>query len=356
MDDQSEIKSLQEFIHENIEMEELEKIANQFNIFNALDLVKYELKHSKFLAWLLNPIETHGLGDYCLSLFLKKVSVKASALGLEGPSIFDIEKMTLENSEVLTEKEKIDITIICQSHEFICTIENKIYANESHGQLLRYREVIEKEYPNYLKSFVYLTIDGIDGAEKGYVPLSYNEILQIIEYILDNKKDKCGLDVLTFIKHYKDMLRRNIMNDSKIQELCRIIYTKHRKALDLIFLNKPDNMLETSNYMVEILKGIHGIILDESNKSRIRFIPEALDRLIPKKGDGWTKTKRILLFELLNREDAVDLYLIIGPGPNDIRKKIYNIVRNNLKVFNKASRNLTNTWFTIYKKSLIRKS
>jgi len=63
---------LKNFLYENKELEHLEDIVDHFNIFVALDIKDNELKHSVFLSWLLDPSETHGLGDYFLKIFLRK--------------------------------------------------------------------------------------------------------------------------------------------------------------------------------------------------------------------------------------------------------------------------------------------
>jgi hypothetical protein len=47
--------------------------------------------------------------------------------------------------------------------------------------------------------------------------------------------------------------------------------------------------------------------------------------------------------------------LIIGPGPDDIRKKIYNIVKENSKIFNTVNRKFSEKFFSIYKKKWVSK-
>ena len=58
---------LEKFIIENVELENLESLLAQFNIFESIGAVKQELRHSDFLSFLLDPSQNHGLGD----LFLK---------------------------------------------------------------------------------------------------------------------------------------------------------------------------------------------------------------------------------------------------------------------------------------------
>ncbi len=47
-----------------------------FNPFRVLKLEHYEIRHSNFLVWLLNPQESHGIDD----VFLKKILKKSKKL------------------------------------------------------------------------------------------------------------------------------------------------------------------------------------------------------------------------------------------------------------------------------------
>ena len=51
MNGKSDIQALEEFINDNPELERLEEIAEDFNIFIALGIVDTEIRHSNFLAW-----------------------------------------------------------------------------------------------------------------------------------------------------------------------------------------------------------------------------------------------------------------------------------------------------------------
>jgi len=59
--------ALERFVVENEDLLALEERIGRFNIFDALGVVRAEIRHSNFLAWLLDPLESHGQG----ALFLK---------------------------------------------------------------------------------------------------------------------------------------------------------------------------------------------------------------------------------------------------------------------------------------------
>ncbi|MHA1499989.1 MAG: PDDEXK-like family protein [Promethearchaeota archaeon] len=344
---------LEEFIINNKGLERLENIVNDFNIFTSLNLINNEIRHSYFLSWLMNPKENHNLKDYFLSSLLKVISMRASSLGINTPSIFDIDNWSFIETEVLREWRNIDILIKDDNHKLICVIENKIYSKEHSGQLRRYKEIVEVEYPDYQKMFVYLTIEGDEASEDDYLSINYHDIIKIISHIIENKSTSIGQEVLIFISHYREMFRRYIMENSEIQEICRKIYKKHKKALDLIFEYKPDLLMEINECLTEIIKNDPDLILDFSSKSYIRFITKKID-FIPRRGEGWTKSERILLFEFKNNLNGVALYLIIGPGSKEIREKLCKIAKNKLKLFNVAKRKFTGQWFSIYKKTIVK--
>ena len=53
----------------NPDLLKLQDFVSRFNIFEALGVVRQELRHSSFLSFILNPSERHGLGDS----FLRRV-------------------------------------------------------------------------------------------------------------------------------------------------------------------------------------------------------------------------------------------------------------------------------------------
>ncbi len=58
----SDEEALESFVFENPELQRLEFLLDEFNIFEAIGAVRMELRHSDFLAFLLDPNQSHGLG------------------------------------------------------------------------------------------------------------------------------------------------------------------------------------------------------------------------------------------------------------------------------------------------------
>ena len=54
-------------------LEELTLSLHTPNFFNILNVTKTEIRHSNFLAWMMNPNESHNLNTIFLKWFLKEV-------------------------------------------------------------------------------------------------------------------------------------------------------------------------------------------------------------------------------------------------------------------------------------------
>ena len=344
------VKELERFIFNNETLEKLESIVDKFNIFSSLGIINQEIRHSNFLAWLLDPNETHNVSDYFTTSFLKLAAYNDSN---ENPdlNLIDIDTLNLTKINVYREWNNIDVLLVDDDQKLVCVIENKVDSKEHSNQLTRYRKVIESNYPDYRKIYIYLTVYGEEPEnEKEYISISYREVSQLIESLLERKESQMNDEISMFIRHYNEMVKRYIMEESEVQELCEQLYKKHKKALDLIFKHKPDIYSDIKDMLDEIIDTNENLEKDHCSKSYIRFIPKTLD-FFPKNGEGWTKSKRILLFEIVNYDKAVDLVLLIGPGDSVIRQSIYDLAKTNT-VFNKTSAKLAKKWSSIYKVKL----
>ncbi len=121
------------------------------------------------------------------------------------------------------------------------------------------------------------------------------------------------------------------MEDSPVIDLCRKIYKKHKAALDIIYEHKPDMQLEIKELLLALIRRENNrMIIDHSIKSYIRFAPKEWDKHPTQlRGNGWTQTNRLILFEFKNLNKSLKLKLILGPSNNsDIRQSLYNEIAN----------------------------
>jgi hypothetical protein len=160
---------LERLVLDNPDLERLEAIVNTFNPFVAMRWTRQEVKHSTFLSWLLNPRETHGLGSYCLRMFLKRVA-RYSLPSSATPSVIEIDSWILDSAVVTAEWRGVDILVQDDVNRFVAVFENKIDSGEHSNQLRRYRADVEAHFPQHKKLFSYLTIEGDPPTDEGYIP------------------------------------------------------------------------------------------------------------------------------------------------------------------------------------------
>ncbi len=338
MEDKANFKALEDLLVDNPDLEKLESLLEQFNIFEALGAVKVELRHSDFLAFLVNPNQNHGLGDLFVKQLLQKVLSFASVDQIPVTPI-DLDIWDLDEIVVLREWQNIDIMLQDERNQLVVVVENKIGSTEHSNQLMRYRQLVEQQYPGYRLLFLYLTPEGGEPSDPEYISIDYGLISELVEKLIETRASTLRPDVRTLISHYSQMLRRHIVSESEIANLCRKIYRKHQRALDLIYEYRPDKQEEIRQILESLISQEGALFeLDHCSKSYIRFSPKAWQTPVLLQGKGWTRSGRILLFEFGNYTDRLSLNLIIGPGPEEIRQRLFAIAHENRPPLNRHSR------------------
>ena len=192
---------------------------NQNSMLDIYGIARSETHHSKFLAWLLNPNESHHTGELALRKLLNIV-VRRGIEQNNQSKVFQWFKKTVltsaslsltsaSNVQVLTEsyveaqgkkgaKGRIDILVtnLALGDELInIVIENKIYSNEHDEQTTTYFEGINKKHHDKRNIFLYLTpksnwempkVDGPSCTCKDFIEINYQDILtEVLTSILE---------------------------------------------------------------------------------------------------------------------------------------------------------------------------
>lgn len=326
--DSSVDTELLEAFLEDEDLETLEDIAQEFNIFEVLDAVRQELRHSSFLAWLLDPSGNHGLGDYFLKRFLWRTAALARERDIETISPIGVDTLDLADVTVRREWRNIDILISAESQRFVCAIENKVESSEHGNQLDRYLNTCKTEFPGYRHHFVFLTRWDTKPSSDEWVPVRYDAVLDLVERVISAKQGALGDEIRLFLQHYASMLRRHIVGQSEVEQLCQRIYSRHRQVLDLLFQYRPDRQADIKALLQRLIKSDPDFELDDSTKTYIRFAPRSWTSDHLKTGTGWTKSGRIVLFQFQNLPDSLKLTLSMGPGDPSVRSRIWETVRS----------------------------
>jgi hypothetical protein len=350
MDDS--VRALEALVIENADLQELEQLLDPFNIFEAIGVVRQELRHSDFLAFLLDPQQNHGLGDLFARRLLQRI-LRAPHIAAVPITPLDLDLLRLDEAEVRREWQNIDILLLDESRRLAVIIENKIDSGEQGNQLCRYWATVQQHFPGFGIIGIFLTPEGQLPSDERYIPASYQLIRQLIEDLAQNQMVQVGPDVRLLMSHYAQMLRRNIVDEPEIAGLCRRIYQKHRRALDLIYEYRPDRQQELWGVIEKLVRERRELVLDHSSKSYIRFCHAGWDVPRLREGYGWTPSGRTLLFEFRNEPTRLQVQLVLGPGPEESRKHIFDMALQHRPPFNPSSRSLSTKWNTLFSRLVL---
>lgn len=357
----SEEKLLEDLILNNPDLDKLENLLGVFNIFETLDIVNAEIRHSNVLSWLFNPNSNHGLSETFLKQFLKFfVSKNKEYIKKANVSLFDFEIFNYSGVEIRREWNSIDLIIILNetSKKVVITIENKISTSEHNDQLNRYRKIVEEEFNgSYEKLYILLSPEDAVPSDDFWVSITYGMVAELLEDLIKFKKEMLSDSVYGFINQYNIILRRYLVGNSEIEEICRIIYRKHQKAMDLIFQYKPDIFLEISEYLQKILSKDSEIIVTSAGKTIINLTTETLDNSIKKIDEYSPKPRRFLWYQFLIYSKRLVLRLYVGPGEKVYRDKLIQFCIANKDLFKIADQKYIGTkWHAVYQKEFLKKN
>ncbi len=155
-----------------------------FNVFSLLGIETDEVRHSKFLAWLLDSTSDHGQGNLFFRSFVELCGLTVSPDGLERYYV---------RTEFSGLESIVDV-MMCRRGEFLIYLENKVFAQESRDQIAReFRDMCRLgsalRVPREQMIAVFLTPDGkspTSGDATHWKTLSYNQIAREFKKLLPN--------------------------------------------------------------------------------------------------------------------------------------------------------------------------
>ena len=316
--------------------EDLERLANmatewmsEVDIFDVLRLDGSEEFHSNFLAWLLRPRASHGLGPYFLREFLRDSGAPGV---ISAPAIGDTTVNREQNIVLHGENGRLDIRILSEESRFLCAIENKMWSPESGTQLNFYRMALAAHYSDYSVRRVFLTPNGAapdDPEEREHwTTMTYTDILRLVERTLEEGCCSVNEDVKTLLRQYATTLRRNIVPEvsEDVHRLARAIYRKHKQAIDLIIEHRDRY---EPNYVTEGFRMVRDAVGERPewresrcNRPYARFVSADWSNNEELGVDGWPD--HLLQFQVQVTNHGAELSLFLSwHGNGELKKKIY---------------------------------
>jgi hypothetical protein len=291
---------LEQFVVENDDLLELESEIGRFNIFDALGIARKEISHSNFLAFILDPAESHGVGQLFLKALLTDM-LKRAPTHMRPLSPIELDGIDLRGAEVRREWKNIDLLILSREPSLAILIENKVDSSEHSQQLERYGATAQREFASVPRLQVYLTPDGSDASGDDWISYSYRDIYRVFTRVRETYHNAIGDDVLVFLDHYLGLIRNQLMTNPDIDALCQRIYKNHRQALDLIFARAgppASRALADAEAAVRADDRFHVFY---RTKAYVDFVPRDWLSWLPEIGMDWREDRRswfVFRFEL----------------------------------------------------------
>ncbi len=349
----ADLAALTAFVVDNPDLDRLYTLTGGFNIFEALGVTRQELRHSDFLAFLLDPRQPHGLGDAFVQRFLQRVLAQPGQPPAPVSAI-EVVLTPFTNATVLREWNWIDLLLVSEDHRLAVVIENKVGAGEQRGQLARYEEAVRRRYVAFRLLNIFLTPDRAAPSDPSWFAIDYGLVAACVDDVSARLGDSIDPVVRALLGHYVALLRRHVVTDSEIAELCRAIYHKHQRALDLIFEHRPDPLSRLAESLAANIESTPGLTLFGDRSGLIQFARDEWEVSPNTYHDANGNVARILAFSVRFAPDEVTLRLGIDPGDQRVRQAITAQARGApapLRIFGRGGLN----WTTIFRRTLLDK-
>lgn len=277
---EKELKELEKFILDIDCLNELDPWVGKFNIFDILRNSRSEIRHSNILSWLLNPNGNHGMRDAYLYGIIKCLIEKNDLNNRHdknGLNLMDLMLMDLYDFILYRELDHIDILLVSTKAKVLFAIENKTLSNEHSNQLKRYKNLLQQNYNDYQQYYIFLTPNGTKPSDEDWDTLTYNDVANVLENV--SNKIKLQSDVKLLVENYIHIVRRDIVEDQKLIEICNKINSKYKDALELIFRYRTDGNDVLKNTLSELAH--KGKIIYNSEYKFNHFSTKEINNLFP---------------------------------------------------------------------------
>lgn len=233
------LDDLESLFVNNVDLDSIRAHLSRFNPIKTMGMERMEIRHSAILAWLLNPQETHGLGDTFLKAFLSE-ALRGDD-GKARPTALDVSQADMMDAEIRREWRSIDLLVLSPRNGWIFVIENKFDSAQHSNQLKRYMDVVDATFMGtgnfQLVRGVFLTLWEEEPEDDRYAPIEYGVICELLDQAALSGQLPLTPEVQTFLHHYLEVIREATgMSETQVEmeKLARQLYRDHRRALDFI--------------------------------------------------------------------------------------------------------------------------
>lgn len=249
--------------------EQLKPWLDNNNIFKILKIDNFEIRHSEFLSYLMDPSNGYGWKDEFLKKFLIKIIDKDTNNNFTIDE-FDIILKDFNDIKVYREKWNIDILLVSEKRNLVLCIENKIWSTEHDEQLNRYQKIINNTFDNFDIIYIYLSPNGEQATSETWISIGYDVVLDTCKIMFNNYKNNIDTNLKILLEDYIEVLDGGIVVNDDLSNKCNEIYYKYKDAFDLIYENRIDPTIKLMKLYKEALVNL------ESEGFLINYIDELI--------------------------------------------------------------------------------
>lgn len=284
------VRALDHFVLSK-ELGSLEQALGGFNLFRTLGITDKELFHSRLLAWLIKPHESHGLGDLFLRRWLMRILLGSTAANPHSPTLSDVDGAKWVEVVVATEVplktgQRLDVEATLHlrgqplEQRWWVVVETKVGSSQGVDQLANYRTAVEaKSKTDEKRVFVFLTRDLERPNDAAWHKAAFDSVHETLKECLEIREGSIADGPGLLLRDYVRILEEQFMNDSKVAERVRAIFKEHPEAMAAIEANWPDPMRELIRYLHAFLTGkgteLGVQVLSTRAKDYFRFIAKS---------------------------------------------------------------------------------
>lgn len=324
----------------------IEAMQKVFCPFEAIGMIRQEIRHSNFLGFILDPTKPHGFDDLFLVSLVSELILQAEE-GQFDVGLLDVHLMDFSQAKVYRERSNIDILIEVEGSKsgtqkrLVIAIELKIDASESKDQLSKYKKYVDSTYPSeeWDHGYIFLTKNGIDSSgknQKHWVPISIGDLVNRF----DDSIESSGISnkAVDLYRDYSAMIRKNVLEDPELEKLAKLLWAKHSGALEFLMERKPDlqgevfdQLKSKSNIIIDRIKSLSSfeLVPDTSSPRLLRFIVKEWVEIdgFCNENKSWVASGALIAIELADwGQGLVKVSYVLGPGEDMLRSNVYDVV------------------------------
>lgn len=261
------------------ELVSLEQALGGFNLFRTLGITDKELFHSRILAWLIKPHESHGLGDLFLRRWLMRILLGSTAANPHTFTLHEVDGAQWVDADIATEVplksgQRLDVEARLYlrgqpERRWWVIVEAKVGSKQSDDQLADYRAAIEaKAGTDEKRMFVFLTRDFEEPDDSAWHKATFDSVYETLKECLEIREGSIAEGPAMLLRDYNKILEEQFMSDSKVAERVRLIFKEHPEALAAIDANWPDPVRE-------LTKSLHAHLTNKAKELGIHVFSGA---------------------------------------------------------------------------------